>query len=126
MNWLAVLAGGAIGSALRYAIGGVWLTPVSLAFPWGTLLVNVSGSMALGFLGRYFAPPQASHALFLFLTVGICGGYTTFSAFTLETFALIERGATLRATAYVAASVVLSYVALFAGYAAARALRSPF
>jgi len=126
MNWLAVLAGGALGSALRYAIAGVWLTPASLTFPWGTLVVNVTGSMALGFLGRYFAPPQASHALFLFLTVGICGGYTTFSTFTLETFALIERGATLRATAYVAANVALSYIALFAGYAGARALRSPF
>ena len=125
MNWLAVLAGGAIGSALRYAIAGVWLTPTSLSFPWGTLVVNVTGSMALGFLARYFAPPHGSHALFLFLTVGICGGFTTFSTFTLDAFALVERGAVLRATVYLAASVALSYVALIAGYVGARALRPP-
>ena len=123
MNWLAVLAGGAIGGALRYAIAGVWLTPRSLDFPWGTLVVNVTGSMALGFLGRYVAPSHGSHALFLFLTVGICGGYTTFSTFTLDTFALIERGAVARAAVYIVASVVLSYVALFGGYVVARAVR---
>ena len=125
MNWLAVLAGGAIGAALRYAIAGVWLTPASLNFPWGTMVVNVTGSLALGFLGRYFAPPHSSHAVFLFLTVGICGGYTTFSTVTLDAFALIERGAAVRAAAYLAASVALSYAALGAGYAAARALRPP-
>ena len=125
MNWLAVLAGGALGSALRYAIAGVWLTPRSLDFPLGTMIVNVTGSMALGFLGRYFAPPHGSHPLFLFLTVGICGGYTTFSTFTLDAFTLVERGAASRAAFYLAASVALSYVALIAGYAAARALRPP-
>jgi len=123
MNWLAVLAGGAIRSALRYAIAGMWLAPGSQNFPWGTMIVNVTGSMALGFLGRYFASPHGSPALFLFLTVGICGGYTTFSTFTLDAFAMAERGAATRATLYILASVVLSYVALFAGYAFARALR---
>lgn len=123
MNWLAVLAGGALGSVLRYAISGVWLVPRSLGFPWGTMLVNVTGSMALGFLARYFAPPTGSHALFLFLTVGLCGGYTTFSTFTLDSFALVERGAALRAAVYLVASVVSSYAALVVGYAAARALR---
>ena len=123
MNWLAVLAGGALGSALRYAVGRAWLAPTSLTFPWGTVFVNVTGSMALGFLARYFAPPAGSHALFLFLTVGLCGGYTTFATFTLDAFALVERGAAVRAGAYVGASVVGSYVALVAGYAAARALR---
>ena len=123
MNWLAVLAGGAIGAALRYAVGGVWLTPASLTYPWGTMVVNVTGSMALGFFGRYFAPPHASHALFLFVTVGICGGYTTFSTFALDLFGLVERGATLRAVVYLSASVGLSYVALVGGYAVARMMR---
>ena len=123
MNWLAVLIGGAIGSALRYAIAGVWLTPASMNFPWGTLAVNVSGSMALGFLGRYYAPPHGSHEVFLLLTVGLCGGFTTFSTFTLDAFTLFERGAAARASLYVLASVALSYVALILGYVAARAVR---
>ena len=122
MNWLAVLAGGALGAALRYGISG-WLQPASLSFPWGTFTVNVTGSLALGFLGRYFAPPHANHALFLFLTVGLCGGYTTFSTFALDTLTLAERGAALRALAYILASVALSYAAVVAGYAAARVLR---
>jgi len=123
MNWLAVLIGGAIGSALRYAIAGVWLTPASMNFPWGTLAVNVSGSMALGFLGRYYAPPHGSHEVFLLLTVGLCGGFTTFSTFTLDAFTLVERGAAARASLYVLVSVALSYVALILGYVAARAVR---
>ena len=123
MNWLAVLIGGAIGSALRYAIAGVWLTPASMNFPWGTLAVNVCGSLALGFLGRYYAPPHGSHEVFLLLTVGLCGGFTTFSTFTLDAFTLVERGAAVRASVYVLASVALSYVALILGYIAARAVR---
>jgi fluoride exporter len=123
MNWLAVIAGGAIGTALRYAIGSVLLPTTSFDFPWGTLIVNVTGSMALGFLGRYFAPPNGSHVVFLFLTVGFCGGFTTFSTFTLDAFTLVERGATMRASVYLLASVAVSYAALIAGYSAARALR---
>jgi len=123
MNWLAVLIGGAIGSALRYAVAGVWLTPASLNFPWGTLAVNVSGSLALGFLGRFYAPPHGTHAVFLLLTVGLCGGFTTFSTFTLDAFTLVERGEPVRASAYVLVSVALSYVALIVGYVAARAVR---
>ena len=123
MNWLAVGIGGAIGSLLRYAIAGVWLSPVSLDFPWGTAAVNVTGSLALGFLGRYFAPPHASHAWFLFFTVGICGGYTTFSTFALDAFTIVERGATVRAVGYAAVSVLASYLAVIAGYATARTLR---
>lgn len=99
------------------------LSPASLNFPWGTALVNVTGSLALGFLGRYFAPPNGSHPLFLFFTVGLCGGYTTFSTFALDAFTLVERGALARAAAYVLGSVVVSYVALVIGYMAARAWR---
>jgi CrcB protein len=125
MNWLAVALGGALGAVLRYAIAGVWLSPASLDFPWGTLAVNVTGSLALGFLGRYFAPPHAPHAWFLFFTVGVCGGYTTFSTFALDTFTLVERSETMRAVAYVMVSVLCSYVAVIVGYEGARALRPP-
>jgi CrcB protein len=103
----------------------VWLTSASLNFPWGTLAVNVSGSLALGFLGRYFAPPHGLPVVFLFLTVGLCGGFTTFSTFTLDAFTLVERGESVRAAVYVLASVAVSYVALMVGYVAARALRPP-
>lgn len=122
MNWLAVMLGGALGSGLRYAVGG-WLQPASANFPWSTLLVNVTGSLALGFLGRYFAPPHGNHVLFLFLTVGFCGGYTTFSTFALDAFTVAERGETLRAVAYMLVSVALSYVAVVTGYMVARQLR---
>ena len=126
MNWIAVGIGGALGSLLRYAIAGVWLTPASLDFPWGTLAVNVTGSFALGLLGRYLAPPHAGHAWFLFFTVGICGGYTTFSTFALDAFTLDRtRRDDARAVGYVAMSVLASYFAVIAGYGAARTLRPP-
>jgi CrcB protein len=121
MNWLAVMAGGALGAALRYAVGSVW--PIG-AFPWGTLTVNVTGSFALGFLARYFGPPYASHTAFLFLTVGLCGGYTTFSTFAFDAFTLTENRAILRAVTYVLASVLVSYGALVLGYHLARSLRT--
>jgi CrcB protein len=122
MNWLAVMIGGAAGCALRYGVSG-WLQPASAHFPWGTFAVNVTGSLALGFLGRYFAPPYANHSVFLLLTVGFCGGYTTFSTFALDTLTIVERGASMRALLYVLASVIASYVAVVAGYASARSLR---
>src|SRR5687768_7542864 len=94
---LFVALGGALGSVLRYLVGIAFLRPGFNDLPWGTLAVNVSGALALGFLARYFAPPHASPALFLALTVGLCGGYTTFSTFTLDMFTLVERGSASRA-----------------------------
>ena len=122
-NLLAVMVGGALGSGVRYAVAGLWLAPATHGFPWGTLVVNVTGSLALGFLARYVGPAHESQALLLFLTVGLCGGYTTFSTFALDTFVLVERGEVLRAMLYVLASVAASCGALVAGYAAARHLR---
>ena len=122
MNWIAVMVGGALGSALRHAVCG-WLQPASLSFPWGTLAANVTGSLALGFLGRYLAPPHANHTMFLLVTVGFCGGYTTYSTFALDAFTMVERGAPLRAGLYVLASVGASYLAVVAGYAVARNMR---
>lgn len=123
MNWFAVFVGGGMGALLRYAVSGIWMTPHSSGFPWGTLVVNVTGSLALGFLGRFFGPPHGHHAVFLFLTVGFCGGYTTFSTFSLDTFSLVERGMSSRAALYVLASVAFSYAALLVGYMVARSLR---
>jgi len=93
------------------------------ALPWSTFTVNVTGALALGFLARHFAPPHGSPTLFLALTVGLCGGYTTFSTFTLDMFTLAERNEMGRAALYALVSVVVSFAALVAGYQAARLLR---
>src|SRR5687768_13399553 len=90
--------------------------------PWGTFAVNVTGSLALGFLARYFGPPHGSETLFLALTVGLCGGYTTFSTFTLDMLTMVERGEAGRAAIYAVASVLVAYAALALGYQAARVL----
>ena len=120
---LFVALGGALGSVLRYLVGIAFLRPGFSGLPWGTFTVNVSGALALGFLARFFAPPHASPGVFLALTVGLCGGYTTFSTFTLDMFTLVERGSAGRAILYALASVVLSYGALAMGYMIARTLR---
>ena len=120
---LAVALGGALGSVLRYGVSAALLRPDFDWFPWGTLTVNVTGSLALGFLARYFGPPHGSDTLFLALTVGLCGGYTTFSTFTLDMLTMVERGAAGRAALYAILSVAAAYAALFLGYQAARALR---
>jgi len=113
---LAVAAGGALGSVARYVVtsaAGAWW---GAAFPWGTLAVNVIGSFAMGALVELFALAWSPGAeLRAFLTVGILGGFTTFSAFSLDIVILIERGQTALAVAYVGASVLVSVVALMAG-----------
>jgi CrcB protein len=112
--YLLIALGGAIGTVLRYFIG----THVGGTFPWGTLLINAGGSFAIGILatvvteGRWFSAGPGR----LFLTVGICGGFTTFSAFSLQAFELARDGEWLRAGAYVASSVVLCLVAVWLGY----------
>lgn len=126
MKWtfiLAVAAGGSLGSVARYLVGigfGKWLGP---KFPWGTLFINVTGSLLIGILAGLFAVrwslPQAAR---IFLVVGICGGYTTFSTFSLDTFYLIERGEMAAAAAYMIGSVVLSVGALIAGIQIARVI----
>jgi CrcB protein len=120
---LAIAFGGAVGSLARYFVGLAFLHSGFTNLPWGTFTVNVTGGFALGFLARYFGPPHASHAMFLASTVGLCGGYTTFSTFTLDMFTLVERGAIGRALLYALASVAASYAALMLGYHLARSLR---
>lgn len=120
---LLVCLGGAIGAGLRHLSGVTVARVLGMAFPWGTLFVNVVGSFAMGMfievLARKFG---ASQAVRLFVATGILGGFTTFSAFSLDFAVLWERGATGPAAAYVIASVSSAILALFAGLWLARGI----
>lgn len=120
----AIALGGAAGSVARYGIGSLFDRGEG-AFPIGTLIVNIAGSLLLGFLVRWFTDSTMSNELRAGLTVGFCGGFTTFSTFSLETIRMTDSGNWQRAAVYVLASVVLSLVALAAGMAIARAF-TPF
>jgi CrcB protein len=125
MQWsilVAVAAGGALGSLLRYFVAGAIQQP-AMQFPWGIFCVNVTGGLAMGIIVELSALKlNISPELRAFLTVGILGGYTTFSTFSLDSVLLIERGTYLAAAGYVAGSAVLSILALFAGLWLVRAL----
>jgi CrcB protein len=117
----AIALGGALGSLLRYGLGSAVQQRIGAGFPAGTLLVNVTGSLLLGFLVRYLVETAASPEMRAALTIGFCGGYTTFSTFSLDTLRLLEEGSWGRAGTYVLASVALSLLAMVAGLALARA-----
>jgi CrcB protein len=121
--WIAL--GGALGSVARYGCSSLAAHWVGETFPWGTLIVNVAGSFVIGAFagltgpdGRVLVSPDARQ----FVMVGICGGYTTFSSFSLQTLNLVRDGDMLRAGANVALSVALCLVAVWLGAAAAQAL----
>lgn len=118
-----IFLGGGIGSALRYGVGRGALALAGPAFPAGTLAVNVAGCLVMGVLVEWLALRDAGidASTKLFLTTGLLGGFTTFSAFALDAVALWERGATGLAAFYVLASVALSIAGLVAGMALARA-----
>ncbi len=113
---LAVAAGGALGSVARYLVGIGSTRLFGVSFPWGTLIINIAGSFLIGVFVEMFALkwdlPQTAR---VFLTVGICGGFTTFSTFSLDSYVLIERGEFGLAAAYIVGSVVLSIAALVGG-----------
>lgn len=118
MNWIFILAvalGGALGSVMRYLVGIGAGRAFGTDFPWGTLIINITGSFVMGLFAGLFATrwnlPQATR---IFLTVGICGGYTTFSTFSLDAFYLTERGELAATAAYMIGSAVLSVGALVA------------
>jgi CrcB protein len=120
---LIVAAGGALGAVARYGVG-VWaqrLLPTA-QWPWATLTVNVVGGLLMGLLAGWLAFRGGTHSesLRLFAAVGVLGGFTTFSAFSLEAALMIERRQLAMAGGYVAASVVLSIAALFIGLMVAR------
>ena len=115
--WVAV--GGAIGTLGRYWLAGLVSRAIGESFPWGTLVINVTGSFIIGFFatvtgpdGRIFAPTDVRQ----FVMIGICGGYTTFSSFSLQTLNLINDNQWFYAGANVVLSVVACLVAVWAGH----------
>ena len=121
MGYLVVFLGGGLGAAMRHGINIAAARALGIAFPYGTLLINITGSLIMGLIAAYFAfKGDASQHWRLFLTTGILGGYTTFSAFSLDAALLYERGEIGLAALYVVASVALSIAGLFAGFALVR------
>ena len=121
MGFLIVFFGGGIGAALRHGINLITPRILGTAFPYATMFENFSGSLVMGLLAAYFAfKGDATQHWRLFFTTGILGGYTTFSAFSLDTALLYERGELGLAALYVLASVAVSIGALFAGLAIVR------
>ena len=123
--WVAI--GGAIGTTGRYWLSGVVARLFGETFPWGTLVINVSGSFIIGFFaaltgpdGRVFVGSTARQ----FVMIGICGGYTTFSSFSLQTLNLMNDGEWFRAAGNIAGSVVLCLLAVWAGFLLAASINS--
>jgi CrcB protein len=124
-GYLLVFLGAGIGGVLRHAVNVACAKACGVAFPWGTLAVNVAGSFAMGVLAGWLAVRAGegwSGPARLFAATGILGGFTTFSAFSLDAVVLWERGTPAAAVAYVAASVLLSLGGLLAGLAVARSV----
>ncbi len=113
MNFLWVFIGGGTGSALRYLVG-LWIA--STAFPWATFAVNAVGSLAIGLFGGWAARFGWSESVRLSLTVGLCGGFTTFSTFSKESLALAEAGRWCAFAAYAIGSVAIGIAAVALGY----------
>lgn len=113
--WVAL--GGAIGAAARYGVVQWASARWGTTFPWGTLAVNITGSLLIGVLAALLSSRQSDPALRLLLITGVLGGYTTFSAFSLETLTMLTEQRSLAALAYVGGSVVLGLAAAAIGYA---------
>lgn len=123
MGFLIVFLGAGLGGAMRHGMNMAAAHQFGATFPYGTLIINVSGSFMMGLVVEYFALrghlPQDWR---LFLTTGVWGGFTTFSAYSLEAALLYERGQLASAAAYVVGSVILAIGALFAGLAITRGI----
>jgi CrcB protein len=124
-RYILIAVGGALGSVLRFFLSNYCNVQIGGIFPWGIMIVNVTGSFAIGFLfaltepgGRWFASPLTRD----FLMIGICGGYTTFSSFSLNTLNLARDGEWLRAGGNIVGSVVLCLAAVWLGHVAAAAV----
>lgn len=115
LNVLAIFIGGGLGSLTRYGIA-IWLKSASISFPFATLTVNIIGSFILGFAAAMFWKEAHLHTtLKLAITVGFCGGLTTFSTFSWETFDMIKNGETLLACIYAILSVLVCIIAISFG-----------
>lgn len=126
-SYLWVAIGGAIGTTGRYWLSGVVARLIGETFPWGTLIINVMGSFIIGFFatltgpdGRVYVGSTARQ----FVMIGICGGYTTFSSFSLQTLNLLNDGEWLYAGANITGSVALCLLAVWAGYMLAVSLNA--
>lgn len=119
-SYLFVMVGGAVGAALRFQLGR--MIPVSAGgWPWPTFAVNVLGGLAMGVLAAWtLRLGQGTEPMRLLLGVGLLGGFTTFSAFSLEMAMMVERGQMMLAVSYALASVLLALIALFAGLSLGR------
>ena len=115
-SYLIVFFGAGVGGAFRHGVNGVAAVVFGINFPSGTLIVNILGSFLMGALIHYFGVlGEASQYWRLFLTTGVLGGFTTFSAFSLDTVLLYQRGEPVQAALYVLISVLASISALFFG-----------
>lgn len=122
-GYLVVFVGGGFGAALRHAVNRASLTYLGPDFPYGTVFVNVVGGLLMGVFAELFLIKGGGSQEFrLFLTTGFLGGFTTFSAFSLEAALMWQRSDFTALASYVVTSVVLSIVALFLGMAAVRAI----
>jgi len=124
MSYAIVFLGAGIGGALRHGTN-IWCARLlGTSFPWGTFLVNIGGSLAMGLLAGWFIFKGDPGHWRLFLATGVLGGFTTFSAFSLDALLLIERGQAAAATLYIGGSVVGSIAGLFVGLWAMRTLHA--
>ncbi len=124
MTYFWVAFGGALGSMLRFWITGTVAEFTGLRFPWGTLLINVLGSLIIGLVAGLTLVPERlgwHPDMRIFLMTGFCGGFTTFSAFSLQTIELLQSGEAAAASAYIVASVILCVAAAWAGLLLGRA-----
>jgi len=122
MEWAWVIIGSALGGMARYGVSGAVARRIGETFPWGTLVVNVSGSFVIGLFGALVATGGAlggARMVGAFVMTGLCGGYTTFSSFSLQTLNLARDGEWPRALANIVASTALCLLAVWAGFALA-------
>jgi fluoride exporter len=119
MSYLWIFIGGGLGSMARFGLNGLVSQHFGETFPWGTLIINVTGSFAIGFFatltgteGRWMAAPELRQ----FFMIGVCGGYTTFSSFSLQTLALAEDGQWFKAGANALLSLALCLIAVWLGH----------